>query len=124
MTDTLVKVKWAAISDPEAYVISVLTSEADDIPGEKIRQARWVLDTLPVADIEVNGAMATNHRNDPLHLRRRDDFVASIRAGGEIKPLVVLGKELLLVDGYARYAALKELRVESVRVRQRIVKKR
>jgi len=119
-----IAMQWAVISDPQKYVMDVLASEAGDVPDEKIHQGNWVLDTVSLDDIRIDQRVASDHENDPLHTKRRDGFVASITAGKEIKPLIVLGDDLFLVDGYARYRAMKLLNVKRVRVlRQKLTDK-
>lgn len=104
--------------------MDVLTAEAEDIPVEKINHGPWYVDTVAFDEITVDGRMVSEHDRDPVHIARRAGVVASIRAGNEIKPLIVLGEELFLVDGYARYRALKSLNIERVQVlRQRVMKK-
>ncbi|NYH92188.1 hypothetical protein [Actinopolymorpha rutila] len=49
-------------------------------------------------------------------MRRRDGFVERIRSGVHLPPLIVLGRELKLVDGYARYRALRLLGIGSAQV--------
>ena len=116
--------QWTIISDPQKYVSDVLVAEAGDIPAEKINQGPWFVDTVTLRDITIDRRMIGEHDLDPVHIARRDDVIASIRAGHEIKPLIALGEELFLVDGYARYRALQKLRVERVQVlRQRMTKK-
>jgi ParB-like chromosome segregation protein Spo0J len=44
----------------------------------------------------------------------------SIKRGIPIYPLILLGKNLFLVDGYARYRALKELDIKKVKVIRQI----
>ena len=109
-------IRWAAIPDSGKFVADTLASEARDIPLEKLNQGKWFADTLSLDEIKVDERMADNHKRDPLHIKRRDRLMALIRAGKEINPLIVLGADLFLVDGYARYSVLKELRVKHVRV--------
>jgi hypothetical protein len=104
--------------------MDVLASEAGDIPAKKIRQGKWVLDTVSLHEITIDERMASEHDSDPRHVKRRDEFVTSIRAGREINPLIVLGEDLFLVDGYARYRALKICNVKRVQVlRQKMAAK-
>ena len=106
-----VQVRWAVVPDPQKYVTDVLALEAGDVPVEKTHRGTWVLDKVLLDDIKIDVHMASEHDSDARHVKRRDDFMASIRAGKEIKPLIVLGADLFLVDGYARYRALKDLTV-------------
>lgn len=115
MIDEL-RIRWAIVPDPQKHVMDVLALEADDVPVEKIHQGKWVLDTVSLEEIKIDERMASGHDHDARHVKRRDGFVASIRAGREIKPLIVLGEDLFLVDGYARYSALKDLHVKRAQV--------
>lgn len=96
--------------------MDVLTLEAEDIPAEQVNQAPCFVDTVALDAITIDQCMVREHDRDPVHAARRDGVVASIRAGNEIRPLIVLGNESFLVDGYARYRALKSLNIQRVQV--------
>lgn len=100
---------WTPIADPAAYVRTILGAEAPDIPPDLITAAPWVEATLKVDKIQVDARMIASHDRDPVHIRRRDIFMARIRTHEPIPPLIVLGRQYLLVDGYARYRALTSL---------------
>lgn len=114
-------VLWSLPSDPTKYVKEVLAKEAADIPEEKINQGKWTLAELSFNDIQVNEEMIARHDLDPQHIERRNNFIKMIEEEKPILPLIVLGKELFLVDGYARYRALKELGIESVEVVMQVI---
>ncbi len=115
-------VLWAVISNPEEYVRTVLVREAADIPRQKISRGKWFVDVLSLDELQIDQIMVTDHDGDPLHIKRRDAFVDSIQAGREINPLIALGEDLLLVDGYARYSALAKLGLKKAHVlRQRML---
>jgi hypothetical protein len=109
-------VLWTLPADPTKYVKEVLAKEAAEIPEEKINQGKWVLAEINYTDIRVNDEMIVLHDLDPQHIERRNNFIKMIEEGKPILPLIILGKDLLLVDGYARYRALKELGIESIEV--------
>lgn len=111
-----IKVNWSIPDDMEKYVRSVLAVEADDIPQDKINAGRWVIAEVPTNDIKVDLEMINRHDSEELHIGRRNNFVATIKLGKPVLPLIVLGKEKFLVDGYARYRAFKEIGIEKVKV--------
>lgn len=103
------KINWNTISDLEKFVKVVLAKETDDIPMDKIDQGKWVLEEIDLSRLSVDEELISDHDKDPLHIKRRDDFVDLINTGTPIKPLIALDKKMFLVDGYARYRALKKL---------------
>ncbi|GAA5034949.1 hypothetical protein [Actinopolymorpha pittospori] len=108
------------IDDPAAHALATLTEEAPDIPIELITRHDWFQDTLNLELLDVNEDMVERHDADPIHVARRDGFVARIRADEPIPPLIALGPTLHLVDGYARCRALRSLGVWTAAVlRQR-----
>lgn len=111
---------WKIPKNINRYVEETLTREADDIPEEQITAGKWILDELDLEFIKVNQKMIGRHDEDPLHIKRKLDFMDSIKRGIPIYPLILLGKNLFLVDGYARYRALKELDIKKVKVIRQI----
>lgn len=110
------QINWVEPADVEKYVRSVLAIEADDIPQEKIDAGKWTLGEIQLNQIKVDRDMVKKHDSEDLHIGRRDNFVATIKLGKLILPLIVLGREKFLVDGYARYRALKEIGVDKAKV--------
>jgi hypothetical protein len=109
------------IADPGAYAVTILAHEASDIPTELITSHDWFQDTLSLDTLDVNEDMVARHDTDPIYVARRDAFVARIRGGEPIPPLITLGSTLHLVDGYARCRALRSLGVRMADVlRQRV----
>jgi hypothetical protein len=99
------------------------TKEADDIPQSIIHQASWCIETVSLDKIRVDQKMIDDHNGELVHIKRRDGFIKTINDGRKILPLIVLGKELFLVDGYSRYRALKQLNITHATVaRQRFDK--
>ena len=111
-----IRVSWVELADIEKYVRSVLAVEADDIPQEKIDAGKWTLGKIPINEIMVDIEMIRKHDSQELHVGRRDGFVTTIKLGKPILPLIVLGRDKFLVDGYARYRALKQIGVDKVKV--------
>lgn len=107
--------RWKHVADPDAYVALTLAREAGDIPRETIAARAWYAAELPLSSIKVDEAMVQRHDRDETHSARRDRFARTIERGDELLPLIVLGGELRLVDGYARYRACKMLGIERVR---------
>lgn len=108
--------RWKYVADPDAYVALTLAREAGDIPRETIAAHAWYVAELPLSSIKVDEAMVRRHDLDEAHSARRDRFARTIARGDELLPLIVLGGESRLVDGYARYRACKMLGIERVRV--------
>ena len=95
--------------NPSEFVLEVLRRQAPDIPEHLITAHPWHQHELSLDAIHPDEAMIERHDNNPRHVRRRDNFVAAIRAGEELPPLIVLNHHL--VDGYARYRALTLLNI-------------
>lgn len=105
------EVLWQAIADPSAYALAILGEEASDIPVGLVTSHEWFQDSLDLATLDVNREIIARHDADSVHLARRDGFVGRILDGESIPPLIVLGTTLHLVDGYARWRALRALRI-------------
>lgn len=99
-----VHTRWLSVPNPSGFALEVLRRQAPDIPEHLITARPWHQHELPLDAIHPDRAMIERHDNNPRHVRRRDNFVAAIRAGQELPPLIVLNHHL--VDGYARYRAL------------------
>lgn len=99
------------VDDPAGFAGRVLRAEAPDIPEDKINRQPWALRTLRLEQVAVDEAMVALHDDDPVHLQRRDGFVQMARAGEPWPPLIALGVDRFLVDGYARIRALRLLSV-------------
>lgn len=113
-------VRWDVVEDPATHVRNVLDREAPDIPNALVIAYDWCQCEVALAELRPDRAMLERHDEDDAHVRRRDDFVELIRAGAPILPLIALGPGLRLVDGHARYRALRVLGVDQAQVlRQR-----
>lgn len=108
------EIVWQIIDDTYDYVTNTLSQEAPDIPGHLVDQAPWYVETIDLDKIKVDQEMLDCHDGQAIHIKRRDDFVLSCRSRRPILPLIVLGKDKILVDGYARYRALRMLNVDLV----------
>jgi hypothetical protein len=114
------EIVWKCIDDIYNYVRGTLSQEAPDIPGHLVDQAPWYVETVDLDEIKVDQEMIDCHDIQAIHIKRRDDFVLSCRSKKPLLPLILLGKDDFLVDGYARYRALRMLNVDQVSViRQR-----
>jgi hypothetical protein len=109
-------IKWKRVENIEEYVKKTLAREASDIPQSEIDASPWVLAEMDVSKIHTDTHMITNHDNDSLHIARKESFEEMIRKGEELLPLIVLGKNLYLVDGYARFRALRDLGISKIQV--------
>lgn len=109
------KINWKKIENINKYVSETLSKEADDIPKEKLQDS-WVEEEIDFNKIKVDENMIRQHDSEKMHIRRKDDFIQLIKQGKLIFPLIVLGKDLFLVDGYARYRAIKDLGIRRVKV--------
>jgi ParB-like nuclease domain len=113
------KITWIEIKNVKEYVDAMLKWQADDIPKELIDRGTWVQRTIQISEVQAEQSMVDDHDNDPIHIKRRDGFIESIQVGAPILPLIILNcdrGEKYLVDGYARYRALKEMGVKEVHV--------
>lgn len=110
------KILWKPITNADEYAHKVLALEADDIPIELINKGKWVLDELLLDQFSVDQDLINDHDHDKVHIARRDNFITLIRKQTQILPLIALGEKLFLVDGYARFRALKKLGVTSAKV--------
>jgi hypothetical protein len=96
--------------------LKTLSLEAGDIPQEEIDQAPWILAKLDAADILTDQKLIADHDRDPVHILRKDNFIDLIKRSEELLPLIVLGKNQFLVDGYARFRALRDLGITNIMV--------
>lgn len=110
------RVNWEEITDKEAYVKNTLLVEASDIPMEKINAAEWREEEVRLSRLKIDRQLIEDQDKVVLHNQRRDEFMEAIRRGEAIKPLIALGRERFLVDGYARYRACMKLGIERARV--------
>ncbi len=108
------------MSNPNTFVRETLAAEASDISVEVLTKYKWIADELPIDDLIVDSDLMTRHDDDPIHLERRNSVEARISAGDPILPLIVLGPAMYLVDGYARYRALRRLHVDQVQVLRQV----
>lgn len=114
------RIRWEVVNDPSTYVRSVLDREAPDIPRTRVAECDWFQCEVPLSGLRPDREMLERHDNDETHVRRRDRFVELTLAGAPLLPLIALGDGMRLVDGYARYRALRLLGVDQAEVlRQR-----
>ena len=106
-------VYWQTIAQPDACVAAICASECADIPADLLCGA-WFADSLRITDIQVDEVIVARHDADLQHIARRDAFVALIQRGHPIPSLIVLRcarGERYLIDGYARFRALRAMGV-------------
>jgi hypothetical protein len=116
------KLTWIEIKNIKEYIDAVINCEAEDIPRE-LFEGEWVQSAVSINDIQVDESMIIRHDNDAVHIQRRDSFIKSINSGAPILPLIVLNcdrGQQYLIDGYARYRALKSLNIDQVQVLKQI----
>lgn len=111
----MVDIIWSHPRDPSEFARHVLHAEAPEIPAEKL-DGRWRQEIIPSDELAVNEEMVTEHDADPVHQARRDRFIAMIRAGEPLPPMIALGSDRYLVDGYARLRAARQLDLSDVAV--------
>lgn len=110
---------WIEIKNINEYVTATLQAEASDIPQELLHKYPWVQEIISIHAINTDTEMISNHDSDTVHIKRRDGFVQRIQSGYPMLPLILLHSdrgENYLVDGYARYRALKMIGVKEVSV--------
>ncbi|MGH7487782.1 MAG: hypothetical protein ACREMY_19595 [bacterium] len=111
------EVRWRAIAEVDVYVRGVLEREASEIPTVLIESHPWrQVPDLALSDLHVDESMVARHDDTALHQRRRDGFIALVTTGKPLLPLIALGCERHLVDGYARLRALRKLGVDAASV--------
>lgn len=113
--------RWKNIGDPGGFVSGVLSVEAGDIPQQLVTAHHWYLDDVPLEQITVDGALIERHDHENIHVWRRDAFIGMILNEEEVHPLIVVGLNSALADGYARYRACKKLGVSTVKVARQIL---
>ena len=107
---------WRPVEDPDSYVHRVLSTEAPEIPGNVIPTTGWVQARVMLDEIDIDLELIERHDRAELHQGRRDSFIAAVRSGVPLPPLILLGGQRRLVDGYARYRALRALGVAEAEV--------
>lgn len=114
------EIVWKRVDDVSNYVRGTLCQEAPDIPAHLIEQAPWYVETISLDQVKVDQQVIDCHDTQEIHIKRRDGFAVSCRSRTPLLPLIVLGRDNFLVDGYARYRALRMLGVDRASViRQR-----
>ncbi|SDS69880.1 ParB N-terminal domain-containing protein [Microlunatus soli] len=87
----------------------------DSLQGSGARRSARFETTRPSA-LSVDESMVARHDDDPVHQDRRDRFCQAIVSGEELPPLIAIGVDCRLVDGYARLRAARLLEIEDVSV--------
>lgn len=110
------EIVWQRIDDIDKYVVETLSREAPDIPQALIDLAPWCVEITTLDMIKVDHMMIDRHNIQSIHIKRSDAFILSCKNKVLPLPLIVLGRDMFLVDGYARYRALRKLDVANVKV--------
>ena len=108
-------VKWLRPASASKFVRDVLQLEAPDIPVTKL-VGPWSQRALAITELLANEAMVAEHDADVVHRRRRDGFVSAFRSQEPVPPLIALGPERYLVDGYARLRAARLIGLRELEV--------
>lgn len=116
MISCVTRARWLRVGDPEAYARRVLAAEAPEIPATLLEGGSWTEDTVSPSELAVDEPMIIEHDADPIHQDRRDRFRRAILAGAPLPPLIAIGPDRHLVDGYARLRAIRLLGVDEVAV--------
>lgn len=112
-------ITWIHIRNIKEYIDARHQYEFNDVPKELFDKGEWLQDEIDIDQIQVDVKLIEIHNGDPVHIDRRDNFINAINAGSPILPLIILNcerGEWYLIDGYARYRALRYLGVKSVSV--------
>ncbi len=112
----MVIIKWRKVKDIRAFVNDVLEKEADDISQSDIDAGIWYLDELKIAEMSLDNKIIEALYKTSADIDLTQSFIDSIKEGKEIYPLIVLWKDVMLVDGYHRLLALKSLGIKKVQV--------
>ena len=107
---------WVQISDAGTYARQVLREEASEIPVDLIEGRPWTQIMIEPSALLVDEQMIARHDDDPVHQERRDKFRQAILLGRDLPPLIAIGPNRHLVDGYARLRAVRLLKIHEVSV--------
>lgn len=113
---TMVTARCLQIADAGTYAQRILREEAPEISAAVIEGRGWTQTLLTPDDVLVDEAMIARHDADPVHQERRDRFRQAILSGQELPPLIAVGPDRHLVDGYARLRAVRLFKIEDVSV--------
>ncbi|NMB56879.1 hypothetical protein GYA19_03000 [Candidatus Beckwithbacteria bacterium] len=110
------KIQWASIPNISSYVKQTLAKEASDIPLAKINFYPWHLLEMPLSSLKVDQDLINRHDKEELHIQRKLNFINMIKKGEAILPLIALGSDYFLIDGYARFRVLRDLGIEKAEI--------
>jgi len=100
------------------FLLSLLSKEWD-LKGEEyrnLRKASWSLQTLNLKDINLDHELLEDEKFQSEVKERIDYQKDRISCNEPIMPLVVMYDNKMLMDGYARFFALRELGIYRARV--------
>jgi hypothetical protein len=117
-------VRWIQIEDVASYVLDVCARETADVPQELLLHGVWQQKSISMAEIQADLSLLQRHDSNPVHVGRRDQFRQLILSHTPLLPLIVLRcqrGDRYLVDGYARYRALKSLGIAEAQVALQVI---
>lgn len=111
-------VSWALVAEPREFAWRVIHAETPSVGAVIDPEWEWQQVEVPLSRLMADEDLITRHDDEPLHCRRRDHFLGVIDSGATIPPLLasVAGAHLQLIDGYARFRALRARGIESASV--------
>lgn len=119
MSNLIVKYKVVESSRIKGYLLGLLGKEWDNPKGEdydNIKRVRWSIRSLNLDEIVLDQDLLKEPQFKK-DIQKRVEFQKNkILRNKPITPLVVMYKNKYLVDGYARFFALKELGIKEAKV--------
>lgn len=97
------------------YVIAVAREEWEprdfDLYGADLFNSVWMLREVPMAKIKPNKELLASPEFQEDLRHRIQKVKALLRDGEPLPPLILRGSDLLILDGYARYSVLVEMKI-------------
>jgi hypothetical protein len=97
------------VGNLDDFVRHIVDEETPSIEVLVEPHKTWEQVDLAINELAIDDDLIARHDSDPRHCARRDHWLGVIERGAVIPPLlaVPLGSRLCLVDGYARFRALR-----------------
>lgn len=119
MSNLTVRYKVVKSSRVKDYLLGLLDKEWGNSKGkdyDNIKRVKWSIQSLNLNEIILDQELLNEHEFQK-EIQKRVDFQKNkILRNKRITPLVVMYKNKYLIDGYARFLALKELGIKEVKV--------
>jgi len=119
MPSLRVKYKIVESSRIKDYLLELLGKEWDNPKGEdydNIKRVKWSIQSLNLDEIILDQDLL-NEPDFKKDIQMRVEFQKNkILRNEPIPPLVVMYEDKYLIDGYARFFALKELKIKEAKV--------